>query len=213
MAPESATPEPSFRHEALLYSGEAEFVETTAAFPRDGLVNGDTMLAVVDAPKIRRIRAALGPDADRVQFADMARVGRNPALIIQAWRDEPDFWLVCPYDTMSLPEPVVDHAIVNHPFVCDGGDHRSSATHALDHSADFTRPPPAARRRRRAEFRRNGVGPTPTVRERASARGRCRTGALRRARGCRVGTRVQRLGAPTRRRRRPSVGRRRARAV
>jgi anti-sigma regulatory factor (Ser/Thr protein kinase) len=128
------------------------------------------MLTVVDAPKIRAIRGALGADAEHVQFADMALVGRNPALIIQAWKDfarehgatgrslrgigepispardpaalvecqihesllnlafhdQPNFWLVCPYDTVSLPASVIEVAAHDHPFVCDHVGTRSA---------------------------------------------------------------------------------------
>jgi hypothetical protein len=45
------------------------------------------VLVVVSAAKIGLLRSALGADADRVAFADMADVGANPARIIPAWRD------------------------------------------------------------------------------------------------------------------------------
>lgn len=76
----------SFRHEALLYAGEADFVDRTLPFIRDGLAADEATLVVVDAAKIARLRAALDGDADRVHFADMAVVGHNPARIIPAWR-------------------------------------------------------------------------------------------------------------------------------
>lgn len=76
----------SFRHEALLYAGEAEFVDRTLSFIRDGLDADEPTLVVVDAAKIGRLRAALDGDAERVHFADMAVVGHNPAHIIPAWR-------------------------------------------------------------------------------------------------------------------------------
>lgn len=76
-----------FRHEALLYSSTAEFVRQTTGFIREGLARDEAVLTVVDADKIRRLREQLAGDADRVVFADMAKVGHNPALIIQAWRD------------------------------------------------------------------------------------------------------------------------------
>ena len=43
------------------------------------------MVAVAE-PRLGALRSALGPDADQVIFADMANLGRNPALIIPAWR-------------------------------------------------------------------------------------------------------------------------------
>jgi hypothetical protein len=76
-----------FRHEALLYAGEDEFVDATAGFVADGVAADEPVLVVVGAAKVERLRAALGRDADRVQFADMADVGTNPARIIPAWRD------------------------------------------------------------------------------------------------------------------------------
>jgi anti-sigma regulatory factor (Ser/Thr protein kinase) len=78
--------EDPFRHEALFYGDEAEFVEGTTSFIRDGLAHGEPTLVVVNARKIGLLGAALGADADSVQFADMADVGRNPARIIPAWR-------------------------------------------------------------------------------------------------------------------------------
>jgi anti-sigma regulatory factor (Ser/Thr protein kinase) len=79
--------ESMFRHEALLYAGEREFLAGTSRFIRDGLDRDEATLVVVDAPKITALREALNGDADRVMFADMAGVGLNPARIIPAWRD------------------------------------------------------------------------------------------------------------------------------
>jgi anti-sigma regulatory factor (Ser/Thr protein kinase) len=78
-------PHSSFRHEALLYSGEAEFVSATAAFIREGLAASEAVLAVVDAHKIELLQSALGDHAAAVEFADMAVVGRNPGRILDAW--------------------------------------------------------------------------------------------------------------------------------
>lgn len=77
----------AFRHEVLLYADEDEFVRGTTDFIRRGLERDEAILTVVDTHKIARLRTALEHDADRVQFADMSRVGHNPARIIQAWRD------------------------------------------------------------------------------------------------------------------------------
>ena len=80
-------PTEGFRHEALMYSGIDEFVAGAVPFLRDGIAAGESALVVVDNEKIRRLRDELGEDAARVQFADMAEVGANPARIIPAWRD------------------------------------------------------------------------------------------------------------------------------
>ena len=75
----------SFRHEALLYAGEAEFVSATSRFIREGLAAGEAVLAVVDARKIGLLQSALGDQAGAVEFADMGAVGRNPGRILDAW--------------------------------------------------------------------------------------------------------------------------------
>src|SRR4029079_12151351 len=75
-----------FRHEALLYAGEDEFVERIAAFVREGVDAGEPSLVVVAAPKIDRLRPERGADAEAVRFADMQKVGTNPARIIPAWQ-------------------------------------------------------------------------------------------------------------------------------
>lgn len=77
----------SFRHEAFLYDGREQFLSGTTAFVRGGLDAGEAVLVAVVEARARLLRDALGPDADRVEFLDMAEVGRNPARIIPAWQD------------------------------------------------------------------------------------------------------------------------------
>jgi anti-sigma regulatory factor (Ser/Thr protein kinase) len=77
----------TFRHEALLYAGEVDFLAGTLPFIREGVAADEPILVVVSAAKIGLLRSALGRHADRVAFADMAGVGANPARIIPAWRD------------------------------------------------------------------------------------------------------------------------------
>jgi anti-sigma regulatory factor (Ser/Thr protein kinase) len=81
-----AAPGPAFRHEALLYAGREAFFAGTMRFIREGLADDEPVLVVVDDAKMAALRDALGGDADRVHFADMAKVGRNPARIIPRWR-------------------------------------------------------------------------------------------------------------------------------
>jgi anti-sigma regulatory factor (Ser/Thr protein kinase) len=76
-----------FEHEALLYAGDEDFVDRTAAFVREGVDAGEPVLVMVGERKIERLRGALGPDADRVRFVNMEEAGLNPARIIPAWRD------------------------------------------------------------------------------------------------------------------------------
>jgi anti-sigma regulatory factor (Ser/Thr protein kinase) len=77
----------AFRHEAFLYAGAQAFLEGTVRFVEAGLHAGEPVLVVVGAEKIDQMRDALGRDASRVAFADMAEVGSNPARIIPAWSD------------------------------------------------------------------------------------------------------------------------------
>ena len=76
-----------FRHEALFYSDWTEFVSGTVPFIKEGIQGGEPILVVESPEKIQLLRTALGGDADRVLFGDMAEIGANPARIIPAWRD------------------------------------------------------------------------------------------------------------------------------
>jgi anti-sigma regulatory factor (Ser/Thr protein kinase) len=76
-----------FRHEALLYAGEAEFVLGTVPFIRQGLERREPVFVVEPSAKVAQLRQELGEDAPLVMFADMGEVGANPARIIPAWRD------------------------------------------------------------------------------------------------------------------------------
>jgi anti-sigma regulatory factor (Ser/Thr protein kinase) len=82
---------PTLVHEALLYDDAQRFADGAAAFLREGLALGEPAMAAVPEEHITLLRAALGDDAERVVFADMAELGRNPARIIPAvrgWLDE-----------------------------------------------------------------------------------------------------------------------------
>jgi anti-sigma regulatory factor (Ser/Thr protein kinase) len=90
MSARSAWVQPSisgYRHEALFYAGQDEFLESTATFIRDGITAGEPTLVMVGAKKIGLLRTTLGRNAGNVEFADMTDVGVNPARIIPAWRD------------------------------------------------------------------------------------------------------------------------------
>jgi anti-sigma regulatory factor (Ser/Thr protein kinase) len=78
--------ERGFRHEALLYAGADGFLAATVPWLREAAGADEPVLVVVSAAKIDRLRAALGADAGKISFADMAEVGANPARIIPAWR-------------------------------------------------------------------------------------------------------------------------------
>jgi anti-sigma regulatory factor (Ser/Thr protein kinase) len=76
-----------YRHDALLYSGLADFMARTVPFIRRGLHAGEPVMVATSAEKIDLLRADLGTDANAVVFADMASVGANPARIIPFWEE------------------------------------------------------------------------------------------------------------------------------
>lgn len=76
-----------FRHDAVIYRGPAGFLSATVDFIRTGLAAREPVLVAVLPPKIDALRGALGAAARKVEFVDMAQVGRNPARIIPAWRE------------------------------------------------------------------------------------------------------------------------------
>ena len=79
------TAPPTFRHEALFYAGDDEFVDRCRAFVEEGLDSGEPVLVMVGSRKLELLRHALGERAEEAHFADMEVVGRNPARIIPAW--------------------------------------------------------------------------------------------------------------------------------
>jgi hypothetical protein len=48
----------TFRHEALLYAGEVDFLTGTLPFIREGIAAGEPVLLVVSAAKIGLLRSA-----------------------------------------------------------------------------------------------------------------------------------------------------------
>jgi anti-sigma regulatory factor (Ser/Thr protein kinase) len=73
-------------HEALMYEGLDEFLDGTSAFVDDGLRAGETVVVAVPEPRLSALRERLGGPTDRLEFMDMAELGRNPARIIPALR-------------------------------------------------------------------------------------------------------------------------------
>lgn len=76
-----------FRHEALFYEGEADYLARTVPFVLAGLSAGDAILVAVPEPGLSRLRTELGAAGAAVTFQDMAVVGRNPGRIISVWDD------------------------------------------------------------------------------------------------------------------------------
>jgi len=95
-----------FSHEALFYAGPDEFVHRTSAFIRDGLEADEPVFVVVAGAKIEQLREELGREHHRVQWADMADVGTNPARIIPAWREFADRCVAPGRPARGIGEPI-----------------------------------------------------------------------------------------------------------
>jgi anti-sigma regulatory factor (Ser/Thr protein kinase) len=98
--------ERGYRHEAHFYRGTHELVSTSVPFLREGLRLGEHAVVAIVPEKIEPLRAALGDAADRVTFIDMAACGRNPARIIQVWRDLVDAAELRGAGVRGIGEPV-----------------------------------------------------------------------------------------------------------
>ncbi|MGW7542034.1 anti-sigma factor RsbA family regulatory protein [Streptomyces sp. NPDC054770] len=71
-----------FRHSALFYGDEGEYLAGTVPFVREALAAQEPVAVAVPAENLRLIRAALGADAGAVRFLDMREAGRNPGRIL-----------------------------------------------------------------------------------------------------------------------------------
>jgi hypothetical protein len=89
-------PPAAFRHEALLYEGEAAFVDATVPFLTSGVAGDEAMLVVVSARKIDLLKSQLGPDAGSVAFTDMNDVGLKRSLAQRRVRESQEVLAVVP---------------------------------------------------------------------------------------------------------------------
>ena len=76
-----------FHHEAVFYASNDEYLAGLLPDLRAAIAAGAAILVAVADDKAQLLRTALGDGAQRVRFADMERLGRNPACIIPAWRE------------------------------------------------------------------------------------------------------------------------------
>ena len=72
----------SFTHVALMYETDGEYSTSVGGFLRAGLEAGQPVFAAVPPARLTLLKDAFGGDAGRVEWADMTRIGRNPAWII-----------------------------------------------------------------------------------------------------------------------------------
>jgi anti-sigma regulatory factor (Ser/Thr protein kinase) len=59
--------------------------------------------------------------------AELAECQRHESLLNLAFAEASGFRLLCPYDTGSLDERVIDEALRSHPYVCEHGETRASS--------------------------------------------------------------------------------------
>lgn len=116
---------------------------------------------------------------------ELVECERHEALLNLAFAGSSPWWLVCPYDTESLPPSVIAEARRNHPFVVDGGSRRPSASYRglADVSEPFDLPllDPAVAPEELSFGDQDGLGMVRTViseAAEASGMGRARTDDL-----------------------------------
>lgn len=80
----------AFRHAALLFRDESEYLAAVSSFVRTALAREEPVLLAVPGYHAGPLREVLGADAEPVIFADMDEVGRNPGRMLSAIRDFSD---------------------------------------------------------------------------------------------------------------------------
>jgi anti-sigma regulatory factor (Ser/Thr protein kinase) len=75
------------RHEALFYTDTDELVAGAVPFVEAGLGANEAILVALPEASRRPLEAALRGAGERLRFAAMEELGRNPARIIPAWRE------------------------------------------------------------------------------------------------------------------------------
>jgi anti-sigma regulatory factor (Ser/Thr protein kinase) len=76
-----------FQHEALIYENSSDYLAGTVPFLLAAVEAGEPAMVAVGSSQREMIEGALGEAAEAVRFADMEKLGRNPAWIIPFWRE------------------------------------------------------------------------------------------------------------------------------
>jgi len=76
-----------FKHEARIYDSDESYLAAATPFVQEALGERGAALVAVTRPRAELLRSRLGREAQRVEFAAIEEVGRNPARIIPFWRD------------------------------------------------------------------------------------------------------------------------------
>jgi anti-sigma regulatory factor (Ser/Thr protein kinase) len=75
----------SFRHHALVYESQDEYLACAVAFLREGLEAGEGAIVAHTKPGLAMMREALGPDAADVTFVDVSAAYTRPARTLAAY--------------------------------------------------------------------------------------------------------------------------------
>jgi anti-sigma regulatory factor (Ser/Thr protein kinase) len=76
-----------FRHEALFYESDLGFLSGTVPYVQAALAAREPVLVMLGPEKSWALERALGDVGDRVHYADIDRLGCNPARVIPVWRE------------------------------------------------------------------------------------------------------------------------------
>lgn len=74
-----------FRHHALVYESQDEYLACTVPFLREGLEAGEGAIVAHTKPGLAMMREALGPDAADVTFVDVSAAYTRPARTLAAY--------------------------------------------------------------------------------------------------------------------------------
>jgi MEDS: MEthanogen/methylotroph, DcmR Sensory domain len=96
----------SYRHEAFLWNGRADFVRGLLPFIREGMEAGEAVMVATTPEHGEWLSTALGSAASGVHFVDMTELGRNPARIIPAWQQFLDDWSGYGRPARGIGEPI-----------------------------------------------------------------------------------------------------------
>ena len=98
----------SYRHEAFLWNGRADFVDGLLPFIEEGVDAGEAVLVAAIPEHEEWLSGGLGTKASRVHFVDMTQLGSNPARIIPACHRFLDDWSGYGRPARAVGEPLWD---------------------------------------------------------------------------------------------------------
>jgi len=79
--------ESGFRHEALIYDDEDEFLAHAVPYVDSAVDAGEPVLVAVSDRNVGLLGKELGSAAAEVRFAAIEELARNPARVVPFWRD------------------------------------------------------------------------------------------------------------------------------